>query len=96
MKQCIIIVFDKPRYATSIEDLYISGSDIKSICDFDDRWESFNEYLKDDYKELSLCRDDEGLVYDDFQQDVVYGLMLVRQRISNNGTPWKNQSYSRF
>ena len=79
MKQCIIVVFDTPTYANSLEDIdSIQTSQIKEICDFDDRWEVFNKYLKDEYQELSLCRDGDGLVYDDFNQSEVYGLMLVR------------------
>ena len=76
---CIVVVFDSPTYANSLEDIgRINASDVKEICDFYDRWKVFNKYLKDEYQELSLCRDEEGLVYDDLNQSEVYGLILVK------------------
>ena len=78
MASCVIIVFDNPHYAFKLSDLdyTISPHEIKTICDFDDRWVVFNKYLDEETKELSLCRDNEGLVYNDFDQDQVFGLIL--------------------
>lgn len=79
MNNCIIIVFDFPQYASRLEDLTsISISEIKEVCDFADRWEVFDKYLNEEYKDIELCRDDQGLVYDNFHQSDVYGLMLIK------------------
>ena len=79
MKKCIVIVFDTPKFANSLNDMCdICGSDIKEICDFDDRWEVFDKYLEDEYKDLELCLDSEGLVYNLFNSIEVYGLVLCK------------------
>lgn len=79
MAKCIIIVFDSPRYGTCLDDIRdVNISDIKEVCDFEDRWDVFEKYLKDKDKELSLCRDEEGLVYNDFNSDENYGIILKR------------------
>ena len=78
MKKCIIIVFDHPSYRDNVEDLDISTRDIKEICDFDDRWEVFYKYLKEDYKETYLYRHNDGGVCDDIMPDRYYGVILTK------------------
>lgn len=78
MKYCTIIVFDEPRYGLELTDFNysISPKDIKCTCDFEDRWDFFNMFLKEEYKNVNLCRDNQGLVYDHFNDNEVYGMIL--------------------
>lgn len=75
MTQCIIIVFDSQKCAHDISEIdCICPHEIKAICDFDDRWRIFERYCD----KPNLCRDSEGLVYDNYFDTTVYGLILER------------------
>lgn len=76
--KCVIVVFKSSQYSEEIEDLDFVGTDIKAICDFDDRWEVFNKYAEKIYDKdelTDLVRYSDGLVTDEYTRKT-YGLML--------------------
>ena len=79
--KCVIVVFKYAQYSEKIEDLDFVGTDIKAICDFDDRWEVFSKYAEKIYDkdELDdLVRYSDGLVTGEYSRKT-YGLILTEK-----------------
>lgn len=76
--KAIIIVFDQPQYLESKNDKIISIDDIKEVCDFDDRWETFEKYISENIKneEYSFYIDNDGFVRTKYiLQNYVFGII---------------------
>ena len=66
--KAVIIVFEDTKFIEDATDDRICISDIKAVCDWEDRWEVFCSFLKPDNSSLGLYREDNGIVrweYDD-------------------------------
>ncbi len=60
--RAVIIVFEDIKYLNSITDEKICIADVKAVCDWEDRWDVFQSYLKLEHQKQDMYRDEDGIV----------------------------------
>lgn len=74
--RAVIIVFEDMKYLDSITDEKICIGDVKAVCDWEDRWEVFESYLKPEHQKQDLYRDEDGIVRWEYSGDAsAYGVI---------------------